>query len=87
MTLQHRYTELLEKRIAQLEAIIEASSKNIPNVTADKETEAASPAQNGTDKETAAEGTGEKADDSSNIKVILLIQISMARPVVHRKLG
>ena len=36
--LQHRYTELLEKRIAQSEAIVEKPSKNVSQGTADKDT-------------------------------------------------
>jgi len=36
-TLQHRYTSLLETRIAQLEAIIESSAKRLDEVTVNKD--------------------------------------------------
>lgn len=36
-SLQHRYTSLLETRIAQLEAIIESSAKHLADMPADKD--------------------------------------------------
>lgn len=34
---QQRYSELLERRIAQLEAIVDAGSKTVPDVNTDKD--------------------------------------------------
>lgn len=64
--------ELLEKRIAQLEAIVESSSKNVPNVTADKDTKPTANEHGGTDKGTAANGTDEVADTTLDTKVSMI---------------
>ncbi|MCJ1417781.1 hypothetical protein MMC32_004126 [Xylographa parallela] len=64
--LQFRYTELLEKRIAQLEGIIEASSKIFKDDDKDKKDE--KPDINGTSEEGDGKSKAVKSDDKEKEK-------------------
>lgn len=79
--LQHRYTELLEKRITQLEAIVEGSSKNISNGATEQNANSTASDLGQIGKGTAANGTEEKVEATLKSKVMLTWFLTAAGPM------
>lgn len=63
-TLQHRYTSLLETRIAQLEAIIESSAKRLDEVAVNKDNISMS------NSKIDAKSTSSKANNNGLVEII-----------------